>query len=136
MSIENLSQKGHFLALDDQINPLTMLRTLLTMNNYQVDIFQDPEQALAKLEDSPEVDGFFTDYEIGQVNGISVARRARDFYKGPIALVTANVGVEDIQNGHGELDIQNAYKAGLIIDILKKPFRMADVKRTISLMTS
>lgn len=66
-----MNDKVHLLLIDDEKNYLLVLETLLTEAGYAVTALNDPETALAFLEES-EVDIVITDMKMPRISGREV----------------------------------------------------------------
>ena len=71
-----MNDKVHLLLIDDEKNYLLVLETLLTEAGYAVTALNDPETALAFLEES-EVDIVITDMKMPRISGREVLERIR-----------------------------------------------------------
>ncbi len=86
--------KTHLLLIDDEINYLLVLETLLKDAGYEVTALNDPETALAFLEDS-EVDIVITDMKMPKVSGGEIlARVKKNWPHIPVLIMTAFGSIE------------------------------------------
>src|SRR5690606_21640723 len=70
------TDRGRVLVVDDEVNALEALETLLADEGYKVESARDGEQALAKLERfEPEV--ILTDLKMPRVGGLELVERGR-----------------------------------------------------------
>ncbi|MDR2696498.1 MAG: response regulator, partial [Deltaproteobacteria bacterium] len=84
-----MSERTHLLIIDDEKNYLLVLETLLTDAGYEVTALNDPETALAFLEES-EVDVLITDMKMPRVSGREVLERAKKNWPYiPVLIMTA-----------------------------------------------
>lgn len=82
-------EKTHILIIDDEKNYLLVLETLLVDAGYAVTALNDPESALAFLEDS-EVDVVVTDMKMPKISGREVLEHVRKNYPHvPVLIMTA-----------------------------------------------
>ena len=82
-------QKTHILIIDDEKNYLLVLETLLADAGYTVTALNDPESALAFLEES-EVDVVVTDMKMPKISGREVLENVRKNYPHvPVLIMTA-----------------------------------------------
>ncbi len=71
-----MSEKTHILIIDDEKNYLLVLDALLNDAGYRVTALNDPETALAFLDDS-EVDVLITDMKMPRITGREVLERSK-----------------------------------------------------------
>ncbi len=87
-------QQTHLLILDDEKNYLLVLEALLAEAGYTVTALNDPESALAFLEDS-EVDVVVTDMKMPKISGREVLEQVRKNYPHvPVLVMTAFGSIE------------------------------------------
>ena len=87
-------QQTHILVIDDEKNYLLVLETLLMDAGYMVTSLNDPESALAFLEDS-EVDVVVTDMKMPKISGREVLEHVRKNYPHvPVLIMTAFGSIE------------------------------------------
>ena len=111
------------LLIDDEPSLLRVGENLLRRLGYQVTACEDPQRALALLDERPgEFDIVITDQSMPGLTGIDLARRVREKYpRLPILLCT----------GHGAaVDATKAQQCGIRI-ILDKPVELEDLHRAI-----
>ena len=88
------NEKTHLLVIDDEVNYLLVLETLLRDAGYEVTALSDPETALAFLDDS-EVDVVITDMKMPRVSGGEVlARVKKNWPHIPVLIMTAFGSIE------------------------------------------
>lgn len=86
--------KAHLLLIDDEKNYLLVLETLLTDAGYSVTALNDPETALAFLEES-EVDVVLTDMKMPKVSGREVLEKVKSNWPHiPVMIMTAFGSIE------------------------------------------
>lgn len=89
-----MSEKAHILVVDDEKNYLLVLQTLLEDAGYAVTAINDPETALAFLEES-EVDVVVTDMKMPRVSGREVLERVKKNWPHlPVLIMTAFGSIE------------------------------------------
>ena len=89
-----MSEKTHLLLIDDEENYLLVLEALLEDAGYKVTALNDPETALAFLEDS-EVDVVITDMKMPHMTGGEVlARVKKNWPYIPVLIMTAFGSIE------------------------------------------
>lgn len=89
-----MNDKAHILIIDDEQNYLLVLETMLTDVGYQVTALNDPETALAFLEES-EVDVVITDMKMPKVSGREVLERVKKSWAHiPVLIMTAFGSIE------------------------------------------
>ena len=102
----------HILVIDDEKNYLLVLEAMLTDAGYRVTALNDPETALAFLEDS-EVDLILTDMKMPKVTGHDILQFAKKNYPHiPVLVITAFGSIESAV----ELMKEGAF------DYITKPF--------------
>lgn len=107
-----MSENTHILVIDDEKNYLLVLEALLTDAGYTVTPLNDPETALAFLEES-EVDVIITDMKMPRVTGREVLERVKKQWPYiPVCIMTAFGSIE------GAVDVMK-YGA---FDYITKPF--------------
>lgn len=107
-----MSEKTHILVIDDEKNYLLVLEALLTDAGYSVTALNDPETALAFLEES-EVDVIITDMKMPRITGREVLERVKKNWPYiPVCIMTAFGSIE------GAVDVMK-YGA---FDYITKPF--------------
>ncbi len=89
-----MSEQTHILLLDDEKNYLLVLEALLVDAGYAVTALNDPETALAFLEDS-EVDVVITDMKMPKISGREVLENVHKNYPHvPVLVMTAFGSIE------------------------------------------
>jgi len=116
--LERVGATRRVLFVDDDPDLLATTCALLEMLNQRVDGTANAADALALLERN-HYDVFITDYELPDMNGIELARRARQG-RPDLKIVVAT--------GYGHLDEAQALGAAS----LPKPFSPADLKRILA----
>ncbi len=113
---------AHILVLDDEINYLLVLETILEEEGYQVTTLQDPQMAMEYLEES-EIDVLITDMRMPKMNGQEVLiKMQREYPYIPVLIMTA----------FGAIDLAvEAIKAGAF-DYITKPFDNNELLLSVS----
>lgn len=89
-----MNDKVHLLLIDDEKNYLLVLETLLAEAGYTVTALNDPETALAFLEES-EVDIVITDMKMPRISGREVLERVKKNWPHiPVLIMTAFGSIE------------------------------------------
>lgn len=89
-----MSEKAHILLIDDEKNYLLVLQTLLEDEGYAVTAINDPETALAFLEES-EVDVIVTDMKMPKISGQEILQRVKKEWPHiPVLIMTAFGSIE------------------------------------------
>ena len=89
-----MNDSVHLLVIDDERNYLLVLETLLAEAGYTVTALNDPETALAFLEES-EVDVVITDMKMPKVTGREVLERVKKNWPHiPVLIMTAFGSIE------------------------------------------
>ena len=111
-----MNDKVHLLLIDDEKNYLLVLETLLTEAGYAVTALNDPETALAFLEES-EVDIVITDITMPVKSGLEMIADTREEYKYIAIILT----------GYSEFEYaQQAIRNG-VSDYVLKPLDMDEM---------
>ena len=109
---EQSATMPHILIIDDEKNYLLVLEALLSDAGYQITALNDPETALAFLEES-EVDLVLTDMKMPKVSGREILAFVRKSYSHiPVLVMTAFGSIESAV----ELMKEGAF------DYITKPF--------------
>ena len=88
------TEQGHILIIDDEKNYLLVLEALLADQGYAVTALNDPETALAFLDES-EVDVIVTDMKMPKLSGKEVVTHVkRDYPHIPVLVMTAFGSIE------------------------------------------
>lgn len=93
------STSSRILVVDDLVDNLFLLQTILEAEGYKVETADSGSLALAKVEDSPP-DLILMDVMMPDMNGYEVTRQIRENQSlpfMPILLVTAHEDISDIQ---------------------------------------
>ena len=114
-----MNKQTHVLLIDDEKNYLLVLETLLTEKGYKITTLNDPEMALAFLEES-EVDVVVTDMKMPRLSGRDVLDRVADPF-----FTTKEEGtglglaiVHSIITTHGgHLRLENVEQGGAVVII-------------------
>ncbi|MCL1890227.1 MAG: sigma-54 dependent transcriptional regulator, partial [Desulfovibrionaceae bacterium] len=89
-----MGEQAHILILDDERNYLLVLRAILEDAGYKTTGLDDPENALAFLEES-EVDVLITDMKMPRLSGLEVLSRVKkNFPHLPVLVMTAFGSIE------------------------------------------
>lgn len=89
-----MKDKTHVLILDDEKNYLLVLAALLDDAGYKVTSINDPENALAFLDES-EVDVLITDMKMPKLSGLDVLEHVKENYPHiPVLVMTAFGSIE------------------------------------------
>lgn len=107
-----MNETSHILVIDDEKNYLLVLEALLSDAGYTVTTLNDPETALAFLEES-EVDVIITDMKMPRITGREVLEHVKKQWPHiPVCIMTAFGSIE------GAVDVMK-YGA---FDYITKPF--------------
>ncbi|SBS35466.1 Response regulator PleD [Marinomonas spartinae] len=115
--IERLRKNQHIKALvaDDSHTSRLFVKTLLEQYRFNVVEAEDGQQALAKLEEDPEIRLFITDHNMPLINGYDLVRMLRHNNR------FKDLVVIGLSTGHNSALSAKFIKAGAN-DFLKKPF--------------
>jgi two-component system chemotaxis response regulator CheY len=118
-----MSQKRVLIVDDDEtISDLLMVLTEHLLPDYQVVAVKDGATALAELR-AQSFNLILTDYNMPQMNGLDLARAARQISPGiPIILMTGDYICREIQAGAGSAPL---------VGLLAKPFTMLQLKEIL-----
>jgi two-component system response regulator MprA len=107
------------LVVDDERAVRESLRRALELEGYEIDLAENGEEALRRIQSQPEPDAVILDVLMPGVDGLEVCRRLRDAgSRLPVLMLTARVEVENRVAG---LD------AGAD-DYVTKPFALDELK--------
>lgn len=89
-----MSENSHILVIDDEKNYLLVLQTLLEDEGYTVTALNDPETALAFLQES-DVDVVVTDMKMPRITGLQVLEQVKKHWSHiPVLIMTAFGSIE------------------------------------------
>lgn len=129
---------SHVLVLDDEQNYLLLLETLLGDDGYTVTALQDPELALAFLEES-EVDVVITDMKMPKMSGQEVLAQVQKNYPHiPVLIMTAygSIDAAVVAMRHGAFDyITKPFANDEITLAVRKAAQLALAQRRYSLLS-
>ena len=92
--VHDMSNQSSLLVIDDEKNYLLVLNTLLSDAGYSVTTINDPEMALAFLEDS-EVDVVITDMKMPKLSGQDILQTVKKKWPQiPVLIMTAFGSIE------------------------------------------
>ncbi|SKB74328.1 histidine kinase famiy protein [Luteibacter sp. 22Crub2.1] len=118
-------REGHerVVVVDDREDLAELARTILESHGYRVEAFTDPQKALQRIGDDLPFDILFTDIVMpGDLDGVSLARRARAIRPGVKVLLTT---------GYASQSLQRTDAGGIAFDVLSKPYSRIDLLRKI-----
>ncbi|WP_045220564.1 sigma-54-dependent transcriptional regulator [Desulfonatronum thioautotrophicum] len=128
----------HILVLDDEQNYLLLLETLLGDEGHTVTALQDPELALAFLEES-EVDVVITDMKMPKMSGQEVLEHVQKNYPHiPVLIMTAygSIDAAVVAMRHGAFDyITKPFANDELVLSVRKAVQLALVQRRYSLLS-
>ena len=129
---------NHVLVLDDEQNYLLLLETLLGDEGYTTTTLQDPELALAFLEES-EVDVVITDMKMPKISGQEVLAHIQKNYPHiPVLIMTAygSIDAAVVAMRHGAFDyITKPFANDDLILSVRKAVQLAQAQRKYSLLS-
>ena len=111
------------LLVEDDLALARILKKILELKGFKVEIKEDGEEALRAIEASP-FDLYLIDINIPSVNGLDLVKAIRKLYgdEGIIIMITANLD---------EVYFQKAYEYGCD-DYIKKPFHATELEVRIN----
>jgi CheY-like chemotaxis protein len=112
------------LVVEDEADVANSLRMLLaSIGHTAVEIAESAEQAL-KLAEDAKFDVIITDFALGKMTGIDLARAVKSKHPGqPFVLITAYA--ESLELGKVRLSD--------FVSVLGKPFSLEDLKQALAL---
>ncbi|NLI16123.1 MAG: response regulator [candidate division Zixibacteria bacterium] len=117
-----MKHKANILLVDDEKGMCDSLKTLLEMENYQVQATTNPEKALELLAEN-DFDLIITDIKMPKVSGLEILRRARQ--RDPYLEVILMTGYASLASAKEAVD-QGAF------GYLAKPVEFEELKITIA----
>ncbi|WP_459939623.1 sigma-54-dependent transcriptional regulator [Desulfonatronum parangueonense] len=129
---------SHVLVIDDEQNYLLLLETLLSDEGYAVTALQDPELALAYLEES-EVDVVITDMKMPKITGQDVLTHVQKNYPHiPVLIMTAygSIDAAVVAMRHGAFDyITKPFANDELILSVRKAVQLSQAQRKYRLLS-
>ena len=117
-----MQEKSRLLLVDDEAAQLQALHSLLLDAGYDVTGCPGASQALALMRER-SFDLLMTDLQMPGNDGVQLARQAMVMHPGMVVV---------LMTGHGTVDSAvDAMKAG-ILDYIRKPFRMSEIRPVIA----
>ena len=115
-------RKNTILLVEDNPNLLYLTYEILEYENYHVTTAINGEAAIKALSEN-DFDLVITDLNLGQVNGISVLKKAKELNPETMVIIMT-----------GSVDVQSAIEALRLNadDYLLKPFNLHDLLRCVS----
>ena len=92
----------HILVVDDEPINQRVLKNILSLESYRVSVANNGEEALAMVENNPDLDLILLDIMMPRMSGFEVCQRIREKYllnELPIIIVTAKNQVMDLVTG-------------------------------------
>ena len=113
----------NILVVDDELVIREILSRGLRRYGHQVLLAADGQEALGCLDDSPDpVDLVITDYNMPNMNGLTLIKRIREDRKGlPVFLITAQADME-LRKEAFQLNCES---------FMEKPFSLEEIIREI-----
>lgn len=116
MSASAPERPAHILVIDDEEQILRALKSVLRARNYEVDVAATAEEGIASTaERTPDV--VILDLSLPGMDGIEACRQLREWYSGPILILSVR---------SGDTDKIAALDAGAD-DYLTKPFSTGEL---------
>jgi two-component system, NtrC family, response regulator len=129
---------NHILVLDDEQNYLLLLETLLGDEGYTITALQDPDLALAFLEES-EVDVIITDMKMPKMSGQDVLAHVQKNYPHiPVLIMTAygSIDAAVVTMRQGAFDyITKPFSNDELILSVRKAVQLSQAQRKYSLLS-
>jgi DNA-binding NtrC family response regulator len=116
-----MGRPWELLILDDEPLVGQRLKPALTKEGYRVEIYTDPKEAVARLEEK-NFDIVVTDIRMEELDGLQVLETV--LQKSPATKVIMITGFATLEMAHESLD-KGAF------DFIAKPFRIGKMRETI-----
>lgn len=116
-----MGRPWELLILDDEPLVGQRLKPALTREGYRVEIYTDPKEAVARLEEK-KFDIVVTDIRMEELDGLQVLETV--IQKSPDTKVIMITGYATLEMAHESLD-KGAF------DFIAKPFRIGKMRETI-----
>ncbi|SDB54140.1 two-component system, NtrC family, response regulator [Desulfonatronum thiosulfatophilum] len=134
----NTRMSSHILVIDDEQNYLLLLETLLDDEGHVVTALQNPELALAYLEES-EVDVIITDMKMPKLTGQDVLTHVQKNYPHiPVLIMTAygSIDAAVVAMRHGAFDyITKPFANDELILSVRKAVQLSQAQRRYRLLS-
>ena len=113
--------KFEMLILDDEPIVGERLKPALEKEGCQVEVFVDPEAALARIREK-EFDIVVTDIRMGEVDGIQILEETTSLWKRTKVIMIT---------GYATLEAARESLTKGAFDFIAKPFKLAEIRGTI-----
>lgn len=113
---------GRALLVEDDLAVLTIAESMLQRLGFNIDAYNDPEAALEAFKNGPEYDVIITDRTMPRLDGLRLIKAIRDLGS-TVPIVICSGFTESIE--------QADFDAAAPIEILSKPYRLADLAEAI-----
>jgi DNA-binding NtrC family response regulator len=112
---------ARILIVDDEPIVGERLKAFLVKDGYRVEIFVDPKQAMARLENE-RFDIVVTDIRMGELSGIQIMERVIERSPGSIVVIIT---------GYATIELARESLAKGAFDFIAKPFKLKEIRKTI-----
>lgn len=127
------SARNKILVVDDEPDVTFTIKVILTSNGYQVDAFEDPEEALAQFNKDAYLLAFL-DIKMPKINGFDLYKRLLDIDKDiKVCFLTALGEFDDYYRQYKKEDLAPVWG---IRHIVRKPIDNSKLLEEVSIMTT
>jgi two-component system, chemotaxis family, chemotaxis protein CheY len=110
------------MIVDDDRTTVTLLRTLLELDGFEVLQAGDAETAYQKAEETPP-DAFLVDYHLAEMDGTDFVRQLREtgrFSKTPIIMTSGLDRTKEAHEAGANEFLVKPFDPGDLVDLLRK----------------
>jgi CheY-like chemotaxis protein len=127
------SAKRKILIVDDEPDVTFTIKVILTSNGYQVDAFEDPEEALAKFGKGAYFLAFL-DIKMPKMNGFDLYKKLREIDKDmKVCFLTALGEFDDYYRQYKKEDLAPVWG---VRHIVRKPIDNSKLLEEVSIMAT
>lgn len=127
------SARNKILVVDDEPDVTFTIKVILTSNGYQVDAFEDPEEALAQFNKDAYLLAFL-DIKMPKINGFDLYKKLLDIDKDiKVCFLTALGEFDDYYRQYKKEDLAPVWG---IRHIVRKPIDNSKLLEEVSIMTT
>lgn len=127
------SARSKILVVDDEPDVTFTIKVILTSNGYQVDAFEDPEEALAQFSREAYLLAFL-DIKMPKINGFDLYKKLLEIDKDiKVCFLTALGEFDDYYRQYKKEDLAPVWG---IRHIVRKPIDNSKLLEEVSIMTT
>lgn len=127
------SARNKILVVDDEPDVTFTIKVILTSNGYQVDAFEDPEEALAQFNKEAYFLAFL-DIKMPKINGFDLYKKLLEIDKDiKVCFLTALGEFDDYYRQYKKEDLAPVWG---IRHIVRKPIDNSKLLEEVSIMTT